>query len=383
MVLSKRGLRLLGAVALAPVAAVGCEQILGLESGELRPTTTSSTTTEGTGAAAGHAGQAGTGGQGPGGSGGHPANELLAKGHGKPVLITSDGENVYWTNEGSTDGRVMKVPVDGGPDAEVVVASNQGSPVGIAQLDNEIYWTSEDDNAIRKALKDAGTCDSVSCSQFAGGLSHPGTLAIAPQTLVWSEIEPVEAGTVRRSPLSPLNATDLATQQGAVWQLATGGGYVYWLARSDGRLRRAPLGGGSAEVVWEELLVPPTDQAGVAVSPDGAWVYWTNPDEGKVSRASVTDGFPAARTVLASGQNKPVAVVADDSNLYWLNLGTDCIDEAGPPTGSVMRRGLPADGGAAVETLADTLCLPKGIALDDNNVYWTVWGAGEVYRRRK
>ena len=386
MLTSRNRLRLLFAVALAPVGAVACEQILGLEPGELRTTTTSSTTTAGTGAAAGQGGHAGSGGQGAGGSGGQPVPELVASGQKKPVFITSDGVNVYWANEGSGDDRVMKAPVDGSPDAEVAVAYNQASPVGIAQLANVIYWSAQDDGAIRTALKDAVACDGANCSQFAGGLAHPAALAIAADTLVWSETDPPDAGAVRRSALTPPSATDLATQQGQVWQLATGGGYAYWFTPSDGKLRRAPLTGGLPAVVWEQAPgpMPMAGQAGVAVSVDGAWVYWTNPDERTVSRAKATDTLdPSTRVELAQGEDHPIAVAVDGTHVYWINAGSECATDAAPPYGSVKRLPFDADGGQIPEILASDLCDPKGIALDDNNAYWTVHGKGEVYRRRK
>lgn len=79
-----------------------------------------------------------------------------------------------------------------------------------------------------------------------------------------------------------------------------------------------------------------------------------------------------APTVIAVGQSHPYAIVVDHDRAYWTNTGVN-----GTNFGSV--RSAPLAGGTAV-TLAPGEDAPRGIAIDDANVYFARSQFGEIAR---
>jgi len=82
---------------------------------------------------------------------------------------------------------------------------------------------------------------------------------------------------------------------------------------------------------------------------------------------AVSPGPPGV--LVASGQNRPAAIAADSSGVYWIDegvgVGTDTID------GAVMKASID---GSGVATVVSHLVAPKDIALDATTVYFL--GAG-------
>jgi hypothetical protein len=73
-------------------------------------------------------------------------------------------------------------------------------------------------------------------------------------------------------------------------------------------------------------------------------------------------------TVLASGQQGPIAIAVDATSVYWTNNNT------------VMKVAL--DGGAPV-TLASGQHTAAGIAVDPTSVYWADYGTGAIMKLAK
>jgi hypothetical protein len=81
-------------------------------------------------------------------------------------------------------------------------------------------------------------------------------------------------------------------------------------------------------------------------------------DDGVVMKAPLGGGSPE---VLASGQGRPNCIAVDDANVYWTNLGGGTITK------------IPIEGGTPM-TLASGQHGPGGIAVDGKSVYWTTYG---------
>jgi hypothetical protein len=135
-----------------------------------------------------------------------------------------------------------------------------------------------------------------------------------------------------------------------------GGGGLY--RNLDGTLMQVPIGGGTIST----LAVGQSSPMGIAF--DRANIYWTNDSVptshgiysgGAVMRLSIDGGFPTTLQTFG-GVAKPYGIAVDDENVYFTLQA-----------GAVMK--APLDGGEAI-TLANSRPAPTGLALDSQNVYW-------------
>ncbi|MGY2735065.1 YncE family protein [Sphingomonas sp. UYP23] len=133
-------------------------------------------------------------------------------------------------------------------------------------------------------------------------------------------------------------------------QCDTASGYIYWCDREGMRVMRARLDGSEQT---ELVVTGSTDEdrldrrrhcVGVAIDPDGGFLYWTqkgrpNGGEGRILRAALdlpAGADTAARTdveVLFDGLPEPIDLEwhAETSSLYWTDRGD-------PPLGNTLNR---------------------------------------------
>jgi hypothetical protein len=84
-----------------------------------------------------------------------------------------------------------------------------------------------------------------------------------------------------------------------------------------------------------------------------------------------TPGCTSSPCVLATGLNHPFAMTSNETNVYWVEVGTDI----GTADGAV--KGCPVAGcGAGPTVLASALINPRGLAIDGSNVYFGTAGFG-------
>jgi DNA-binding beta-propeller fold protein YncE len=182
--------------------------------------------------------------------------------------------------------------------------------------------------------------------------------------------EPVVGGTITTlySGSQGMGPTGLAIYP------ATGASVVFWTNSSNGNVMRVTTGANS---VVKLIASGPTGATGIAVSPSGNVVYWTNRTSGSVVAASAAGG--GTTTTLSTGNNLPTAVVADAANLYWTNFG----DATVAGSGGVWRIALGPGGLASTDANGTAEIAkgttPLGIAVYGANVYWTDPGVGTVW----
>jgi hypothetical protein len=132
----------------------------------------------------------------------------------------------------------------------------------------------------------------------------------------------------------------------------------------------------------------------MALAVAGGTLYFTDQDHGTVSSVATAGG--AAAKILAMTQAMPLAIVADDTGVYWANQGDNTIMKAALPAGTVttlttatapvqglaVRAGvlffsramdvlkISTAGGAAPTPVGSSVGKPIALALDATMVYW-------------
>ncbi len=95
---------------------------------------------------------------------------------GGPAGIAVDATDVYWAN--MNDGTIRSVPIGGG--VPTTVQSGLKQPLAVAIDNMWVYWTSIDDSAILKGLKTGGGVQTVAEASF------PTHLAVDDAAIYWA-----------------------------------------------------------------------------------------------------------------------------------------------------------------------------------------------------
>jgi len=280
-------------------------------------------------------------------AGGAPRTVVV--GNAPAFGIAVDETTVYWTEP--TSGKVMKVARSGGQ--PVTVASGLNNPLHLVTDGTNLYWTAgrrrpneadggeldggetdagdtdgggtdgrnADGGRTDAGQSDGGSIGTVSLrpgskpSTLVSGLSRPNAIAVDDQALYWTDLAD---GTVSKLPKQPSGSSGaptpvrLADGSRQPGDLALANGHLYWTDQG-GRVWHVGRNGGDAEVLASGQDSP----SGVAA--DEQYVYWTAVAAGTVMRVPVRGG---AATVVADGQDEPYFITVDDTSVYWTNRGS-------------------------------------------------------------
>jgi hypothetical protein len=160
------------------------------------------------------------------------------------------------------------------------------------------------------------------------------------------------------------------------------GGFVMWVDQGtsavgarDGKLLRAPVEGCRDLTCPEALASDLYSPAGVALSLDGAHLYFSEladvvtlgANTGHIWQIDLGVGAETP-SLFAMGQDGPTRIAADQDALYWVN------HDGGEVRRQWLDMGTP--GGLAIAAMQDT---PMDIAVDvaAARVYWTDAGTGD------
>ena len=155
------------------------------------------------------------------------APTLIAMGGDQPYAITIDADSVFWTDRDT--GEVLSVPHAGG--TPVVLADLQAEPYRIAQHGDYVYWTNNSCNqgpdCIMRARKDGTEAPMA----VAGGQSAPYAIAVDAENVYWTD-EGYQR--VMRAPIGGGTPEILAATQPGLVHMTMDDMYVYWANESDG-----------------------------------------------------------------------------------------------------------------------------------------------------
>jgi hypothetical protein len=192
--------------------------------------------------------------------------------------LAADGDTFWFANFGLGEVRIA----DFGQDA-VTLLSGQDAPAQLAVDATHIYWTNDSAITSGDGVMRADRDDGSQVQSLAPNVDE---------------------------------ATGIALDADSVY------------VTSDTRVLRVPKLGGDAEVLASSLFGP----RGIVSAGDR--IYWVTAGDSGGSTGTVMTVDAAGReeaTVLATGQSSPVLIAADETQIFWTNLGN------APNTGSVMR----------------------------------------------
>jgi hypothetical protein len=205
------------------------------------------------------------------------------------------GSMLFWTNgangaNGGRGGGAVKMAPKLGGEIEVL-ASNLTNPFNLAVNGQEVYWTQHDNSGEIAAV----AIDTRAVRVVAAAQHNPTDVELDSQHVYWTnlaDVERADEGGVWRAPLGGGSA-ELVAPSVSPGNLVLSNTHVYWIDYHDAltskpvcsTIRRAPLGGGPAELVAIEARSHVWDLA-----VEGAGLYWSN-----WTRREIKGGTSSAR----------------------------------------------------------------------------------------
>jgi hypothetical protein len=286
-----------------------------------------------------------------------------------------DATHVYWSSV--SNGQVLKAAKDGSG-VVVLVTDPDLTPVAVTIDDTSVYWADNSGGGSVQACPKTG-CDGGARLVTEANLVNPVSVAVDGTHVFWAEYANDTIGRANK------------LDGGAFGYLVTNLVYAAGVAVDD-----ASVYFGSSDTIGKLPLNAPTtstsdgdagpftvlysgtslDLSGLVV--DSTNAYWTEAnDPGAVEfapKVGVGSGVP---TALGSNETYPWNIVVDATNVYWTAEGPDSSTSKQYSTfvngyvATCPKAGCP-QGGPTI--LANNLHNPRGIAVDDAAVYFTIFG---------
>jgi hypothetical protein len=260
---------------------------------------------------------------------------LVTESGTQPIGTTIDDTNVYWV-DGENPGSVQSIPKSGGDGgATYLTPANLETPLSVAVDSQNIYWAEYYGNAIGRANK----LDGGGFGYIATGLNSPFAVTAGDASVFFGTQDTV--GRVPGDWPSVATTDDDAGPFATIFTSSTL--YV------SGMTLAGP------DVYWSEANAP-----GAVVS---------------APQSGLGSGVPIA---IASNETYPWNVAVDATNVYWTAEGPNSAASSNDPdlfvAGYVATCPIAGCPSSGPKMLATGLHNPRGIAVDDVAVYFTIFG---------
>jgi hypothetical protein len=291
---------------------------------------------------------------------------VMATGLNNPFSMTSDGNNVYWTELGtafgSKDGTVKSCPVSGCGAGPTVIASALLNPRGIAVDGTNVYFATATRNVVQGAI---WSCPLAGCQgalpTMLATAGIPDGVAVDSNYVYWVDSDFSTVSRVAKVGTAPVDVLyDAATQAISSPEYCAVDGTGVYVTDVSQRIVRIPLAGGEPTVIFR-------GSGSGYYSPlalDPANLYFAI--DAQIDRASKSsmDGGPAIATGFA--QVLSLAIDGNAGEIYWADYGTGTAND-----GTVGKVGI--DGGAFF--LGSQLATPAAVTVSGNHAFWISQGA--------
>lgn len=214
--------------------------------------------------------------------------------------------------------RIMRAREDGTQNEEVLDTGAQSiwglhyEPQG-----RRLYWGGRSPNLLRSCSPNGSDVRDLLTLDIYG--AYDVAVDGGRRLIFWTELS---NGRLRRADLGGSNVMSLAVDLPHPLHLAldTASGHVYWTDNQDGRIRRAAYDGADLQVILQAAT--PT---GIEIDVQGRKLYWADAGQSTIQHANL-DGSNVKLLVSSFGSLRSVALDLSAGKLYWVNDGNNTIN---------------------------------------------------------
>jgi hypothetical protein len=258
--------------------------------------------------------------------------KLYANGLLNPRGIVVDAQNVYFgtATYGNTQGGIQSCPISGCTGGTPTTLAPASIPFGIAVDATYVYWADNDDNSVHRVKKIGGT-DTV-LYDGGTGLIVEGTWCVVDSNYIF--VSDANQDVVRFPINGGAPSTVAAGGLGAPCPLTLDSANIYYGA-NGGIIRASKTSNDGGTVIASSI----TDTDSLVIDPTTSTLYWSDygsstADDGTVGKVG-TDG--GGQKNIGASLVTPESVAVSGAYVFWITNGTLGDSGATAHSGTLMR----------------------------------------------